>query len=670
MTKPAASKPSANRPPSNIENAHISWQEDGAPYSPDYDDVYFSRQGGMAETDHVFLTANNLQARWRTADQHPDAGVFTIAELGFGTGLNFLSCWRLWQQTACKRLRLHFISCEKHPLSVDALHQALSQWPELSDLSVQLLSHYPDHSGGYHRLLLRAGNNQSNRVVLDLYYGDALTLLQQQSSAQARVDAWFLDGFSPAHNPDLWSDAMLAGIAALSRPGTTLSSYSVTGRVVRALRVLDFDVEKRPGFGAKRQMLFARKAQAPDSPPEPSLTNNVQHAVVIGAGLAGATVARALADRGIRVTVLEQLPAIARGASGNAQAIVQMRLNRQADTHWQFHLHSYLFALRYYRDLAAISDNAIAWHSCGVLTLDSAYTNTRHQAGNAARRREPDAYAHYPTRLLRRVSAGESREICGIDLTEDGYLQPQGGWLNPAATCRVCLEHPLITVRRNVRVAAISNNAGRWQCLDDHQQPMSDSDVLVVANSYLAREFQQSATYPVTALRGQITEVAASDASAALKMVVCTERYLAPANSDGLHCIGASYVKNSTATDLSENEQAENLEKSALIRQPVNLGAPAGLSGRASVRGGSGDYMPIAGVVPDPDLDGTDPAPLPGLFISTGHGSHGTASCPILAEHIACLALAEASPLPVALAECIAPMRFIRRQRRRQLKSN
>jgi len=259
--------------PTDLQNANLTWQDDGAPYSPDYDDVYFSREGGLAETHYVFLQANNLVARWQALDAELIASdshaVFTIGELGFGTGLNFLSCWRLWQQTACQRLQLHYISCEKHPLTHNALGKALQQWPELAQLSEQLLRFYPDHSVGYHRLPLP-------EITLDLYYGDALELLQQQSSCDvspaaeptskpnARTDAWFLDGFTPAHNPALWSDEILQLIADRSRHGTTLSSYSVTGRVVRSLQATGFTVEKQKGFGPKRVMLFAQFSGSTD----------------------------------------------------------------------------------------------------------------------------------------------------------------------------------------------------------------------------------------------------------------------------------------------------------------------------------------------------------------------------------------------------------------------
>ena len=678
--------------PTDLQNANLTWQDDGAPYSPDYDDVYFSREGGLAETHYVFLQANQLVARWQALDAELIASdshaVFTIGELGFGTGLNFLSCWRLWQQTACQRLRLHYISCEKHPLTRDALGKALQQWSELAQFSEQFLRFYPDHSAGYHRLPLPD-------ITLDLYYGDALALLQQQSSCDdskiatpkvipnARTDAWFLDGFTPAHNPALWSDEILQLIADRSRCGTTLSSYSVTGRVVRSLQAAGFTVEKQKGFGPKRVMLFAQFAgsteRRPDQSPDRTTAASIdgmahrvrpETAIVIGAGLAGSTVARALANRGVQVTVVDKNVGIAQGASGNRQAVVQMRLNRQADTHWQFHVHSYLYALRYYQALSNQSDNALNWHPCGVLTLDSAYTHTRKAAS-------ADDYGHYPPTMLQSVTAADSEALCGIPLQEDGLLQPGGGWLNPAACCQLCLDHPLITVRTNTHVATLTQSTDhRWQVIDDQGQLTGSSDVVIIANSHAAGELAQTELYPVTALRGQVSHVSLTAASQALRSVVCSERYLAPAHG-GLHCVGASYVKHSTDDQLSEAEHRENLQKLGNITTQLGFDEHSPATGRVGFRGSSQDYIPLAGAVPDPDLpelrygstQHTSAPPvearLTGLYMSIGHGSHGTVSCPLLAEHVASLACGEYSPLPQPLADCVDPMRFIRRMRKR-----
>lgn len=654
-----------------LKPAELQWQDDGAPFSAQYGDVYFSRSGGLAETHHVFLDANALQQRWRELDALDRPGVFTIAELGFGTGLNFLACWQLWQQTGCQRLRLHFVSCEKHPLSTDALQKALQQWPELSAYSQQLLKQYPPAIPGYHRLLMPASNADQMPVTLDLYYGDALSLLGRQSSPLARIDAWFLDGFSPALNPELWSESLLDTIASLSHAGTTLSSYSVTGRVVRYLKTLGFSVEKRQGFGSKRQMLFARYDAGQAKPSCPS------RAIVIGAGLAGATVARALAERGLQVQVIEQAQQPASGASGNRQAVVQLRLNKQTDAAWSFHVHSYLYALRYYEAIRQ-SHSDFDWHACGVLTLESAYTFTRDLsiAGDSAPDTAENPWQHYPEVILNTLSASEIQALTGLAIDENGLWQPAGGWVNPGQCVSLCLQHPKISTLCSTRVTGLQREGNHWlvqtEQPGDHNSALQGvtltADCVVVANSYAARAFEQTGIYPVVPLRGQVSHLQQTGASKRIRQVICTQRYLAPADRDGLHCAGASYIKREENTDLSLKEHEDNLEKLGILSQLAGFSAETEMAGRASIRGASLDYLPIAGAVAEADLSAasTDIHDVPGLYLSAGHGSHGTVSCPLIAEHIAALICHEASPLPKPQAELISPARFVKRQRRRQ----
>lgn len=679
----AMKKPAAATPFNTLQPADLDWQEDGAPFSTQYGDVYFSRSGGLAETAHVFLDGNNLKQRWLELDQLGFPGVFTITELGFGTGLNFLSCWRLWQQTGCKNLRLHFISCEKHPMSHDAMTRALQQWPELEHVSADLLAQYPDHTPGYHRLRFTNKTNDQHNVVLDLYYGDALTMLRQQSNPFSRSDAWFLDGFSPALNPELWSEELLQTITSRCNSGSTLSSYSVTGRVVRTLKSLGFVVEKQKGFGSKRQMLFARfdsHAAATShqklkhvSGSEPALLPRQRTAIVIGAGLAGATVARSLAERGVQVTVLDQADRVAAGASGNSQAIVQLRLNKQLDDHCRFHIHSYLYALRFYQQLGAHASNGFCWHGCGVLTLNSAYTNTRAAADSQTL---SETYAHYPETLLTAVNAVQAQSITGLTFNEDGLWQPAGGWMNPRLCCECCLHHTMIRIETGTRALSLEQTSDGWKVHSNKKT--FEADFVVVANSYAAREFEQTALYPVSPLRGQVSQIQKNPDSEKLTQVICSQRYLAPADKDGQHCIGASYVKNSTDTGINQQEHIENLQKLGTLAGLMSFDTSSSIAGRAGIRGASQDYTPIAGQVPDPDLpewryggaqhqfvENDEVNRLPGLYINSGHGSHGTVSCPIIAEHIAALICGEASPLPQALADVIDPVRFVHRQQRR-----
>lgn len=657
-----------------LENARIEW-EDGAPWSREYQDVYFSRAGGLDETRHVFIDGNDLTIRWRQQD-HPGR-VFVIGELGFGTGLNFLATWRQWREAGCRHLRLHFISCEKYPLTREALRQALAQWPELAEYSEQLLAQYPDHTPGIHRLLL--GNERDGEVTLDLCYGDALEALEQQGNPRARVDAWFLDGFTPKHNPELWTDELLKTVARLSAPGATLSSYSVTGRVVRGLRALGFEVEKRKGFAHKRHMLHARlpidETDNGSAPPLPD-SEEPREALVVGAGLAGSTVAWSLARRGYRVTVLESEDAAARGASGNPQAVLQCRLNRQPDALWQLNLLAFLHASRFYSALQARSHD-LEWHPCGVLTLDGAYENTRKAP-------ESGTYDHYPPQVLRRVRQDEASALCGLSVTDDGLFLPEGGWLNPVRLCHALLSRPGITVKTGVRVTGLQRDGDgevwRVSTEENGTAQLWGAPVVVLASSHAVRQIRQTADLPVLPLRGQISRLPGNGSSRGLKTVVCGKSYLAPASREGWHCLGASYRKDSTDTSLSEEEHREVLSGVTPFL-PTLQGTEAARPQRASVRGSSADFVPLAGQVPDPGAWrsiyggaqhlGRKSEPLhshylPGLYISAGHGSHGMAGCPVAAEHIASLISGEPSPLPAQCARLIDPWRFMARRARRQ----
>ncbi|MEX1198223.1 MAG: bifunctional tRNA (5-methylaminomethyl-2-thiouridine)(34)-methyltransferase MnmD/FAD-dependent 5-carboxymethylaminomethyl-2-thiouridine(34) oxidoreductase MnmC [Pseudohongiellaceae bacterium] len=657
-----------------LENARIEW-EDGAPWSKEYQDIYFSRAGGLDETRHVFIHGNDLSSRWRQQDR--PGRVFVIGELGFGTGLNFLTTWQHWRETGCRHLRLHFISCEKHPLTREALQQALAQWPALGEYSEQLLTQYPDHTPGYHRLLL--GNEHDGEVTLDLYYGDALDTLEQQSNPQVRIDAWFLDGFTPKHNPGLWTDALLEIVARLSAPGTTLSSYSVTGRVVRALKALGFEVEKRKGFAHKRHMLHAclphGRTDSGTDEHNPARTEG-REALVIGAGLAGSTVAWSLARRGYRVTVLESRGETAQGASGNPQAVLQCRLNRQPDALWQLNLLAFLHASRFYSVLQA-QGHDFDWRPCGVLTLDGAYENTRKAPG-------ADTYCHYPPQVLRRVTRGEASDICGLPVTDDGLFLPEGGWLNPVRLCHALLSRPGITVETGERVTALHRDEETdiWCVSTDAEGGQREwhAPVVVLACSHAVRELDQTADLPVLPLRGQISQLPDNASSRELRTVICGKSYLAPASGENRHCLGASYRKNSTDTSLSEEEHREVLSGVTPFLPTLRKTEEA-RPARASVRGSSADFVPLAGQVPDPGAwrsiyggaqhPGRKSQPLhshylPGLYVSAGHGSHGMAGCPLSAEHIAALVSGEPSPLPTQCAQLIDPWRFMARRARRQ----
>ena len=207
-----------------------------------YDDVYFSADDGMKETQYVFLEGNNLPDAWKEQES------FTVAETGFGTGLNFLCAWKLFEETANNNQRLHFISVEKHPLSKNQIRQALSVWDnELGDYISRYLDLYPIRVPGPHHIYI------TDRVTLTIWFGDVVDVLPEWREGQ--VDAWFLDGFTPAKNPEMWSSDLYDHMARLSHSKTTFATFTAAGFVRRGLEAAGFTVEKCKGFGRKRDMV-------------------------------------------------------------------------------------------------------------------------------------------------------------------------------------------------------------------------------------------------------------------------------------------------------------------------------------------------------------------------------------------------------------------------------
>lgn len=232
---------------SSIESSPVEWRvnQDGLaqPYSTIFQDVYYSSDNGLLETDYVFLQGNNLTPRW----QQLTTQTFTIIETGFGTGLNFLCAAKLWLVHAPKNASLHFISTEKYPLSLQEITSALQFWPTLNNLSGQFLAQYAALINSHKSIQLF-----DDRVQLTLLLGDATDSLTKLTTP---ADAWFLDGFSPSKNPEMWQPALLAQMTRLSKPNTTFATFTSAGMVKRGLQTAGFNVSKQAGFGKKREML-------------------------------------------------------------------------------------------------------------------------------------------------------------------------------------------------------------------------------------------------------------------------------------------------------------------------------------------------------------------------------------------------------------------------------
>ena len=282
----------------------LDWTPDG-PRSRAFSDVYFSAEDGLAESRLVFLEGCGMPAAWHGRQS------FVVAELGFGTGLNIVALLDLWRRTRPPDARLNIFSIEAHPLSATDAARALAPWPELSQVSEPLIARWPGRAPGFHRVEFPEFG-----AILDLAVGDVDDALSQWTG---QADAWFLDGFSPALNPQMWSAAVMAKVAARSAPGARAATFTVAGEVRRNLAAAGFRVDKRPGHGRKRERLEARLAGA-------VLRPTPRCVAIIGAGIAGAAAARAVRALGGEAVVIEAEHAGA-GGSGNPAALVTPRLD-------------------------------------------------------------------------------------------------------------------------------------------------------------------------------------------------------------------------------------------------------------------------------------------------------------------------------------------------------
>ena len=651
-----------------MQHADLDW-EDGQPRSRAFGDVYFSRDSGLDETRHVFLAGNRLTGRF--AALAPD-GRLTVAETGFGTGLNFLAAWQLFERTAPATARLDFVSTEKYPLSHADLARALAAWPALAPYADALIAQYRGVVPGVQRFVFAGG-----RVVLTLLVGDVLETLP---TLETRVDAWFLDGFSPAKNPEMWVQALFDAMAACSAEGASFATFTAAGFVRRGLAAAGFAVQKVPGFGSKREMSVGTLTRTPEpgwqAPwlARPPVTRG-RRALVVGAGIAGASAAMSLARRGFAVTVVERRAGAAQEASGNPQGVLYLKLSAHGTAQTQLLLAAYGYALR---TLSCTLNKGEDWDDCGVLQL----------AFDEATARKQDALADaFPEALLKRVDAAEASALAGVALTENALHFPEGGWIKPPALVNALLATPGVSCRYGVAAQALARSEDAWRLTLENSETL-DADLVVIACANQSGALLADTPLPLKPIRGQVSVAPATPQSARLKTVLCGEAYVAPA-ADGTHTFGATFDFKSTDTAATLADHRANLAALAGLSPALfaALGgdalAPEALAGRAALRSSTPDYLPLIGplashtglgeayaeLARDATLPLTAPMPwLPGLYISAGHGSRGMVSAPLAGELIASLACGETLPLPGPIVDALSPSRFalralMRRQR-------
>lgn len=651
----------------HTKNPVLSWL-DGQPYAEIFQDIYFSQQGGLAESEYVFLAQNQLAERWQTQPQD----YFCIVETGFGTGLNFLAACRLWLNSSTAHQRLHYVACEKYPLSLAQLQQAQQMWPELAALSEELCAQYGHLGHGFHRWQLF-----QQRVVFSLFVGDIADFSQQ---FYGYADAWFLDGFAPAKNPDMWQANLFQLMARQSNAGASFATFTSAGVVKRGLQSAGFVVNKQAGYGKKREMLrgylaspTARRA-IPSCPARPSA--RPIHVAIIGAGLSGLLTAEALARRGYHCTLIEQLSGAAQGASGNDLGVLYPRPNEGDNPLNQLAIASYQYSLPFLQHLIASLPQASAlMQLCGVLQV----------AQDAAQAQRLRNIAQQAPPWLQYVDAEQASQIAGVALSQAALYFPSAGWLNPKLFCLALLERlsqqygvNSLFHQQVLRLQAVHQaSADGWQIFAG-DQCLLQADIVILANTYQIQQISQTAHCKLTPVKGQTSQLPSNPDLQKLNCMLCGDAYLSPAidlpHSQGQHILGATFEPNITELSVTPDGHQHNLNTLAKILPQIvaNLALTEAdlsqLSGRAAIRSSSPDYLPLLGAILDTEhmpsalaLQRDPSHPLPfhrGLYVHAGHGAKGILQAPLCAEILACQITGEPMPVSQQLLAALNPNRF------------
>jgi tRNA 5-methylaminomethyl-2-thiouridine biosynthesis bifunctional protein len=662
----------SNKHLSDVSPARIRWQENGYPYSLDYEDVYYSEGLALEESTHVFLEANKLAERWQKIESED----FTIAELGFGAGINFLNCCRLWCNTAPETSRLHYLASELHPFQSDDLKRLLKLFPELDKFSPALLDNMPALCPGIHQREFSFGKY---RVTLNLLYGDAREQLRRIMQKNGfRVDCWFLDGFSPAKNPELWQKDLCQTVAALSKTDCSLSTYSAAATIKHALHESRFTVQRVKGFGRKRHMLkavfqgiLAHEAYKTDCYTLPSrIKSKTKTALIIGAGLAGCSTAHALAKAGWQPTVIERQRSIAGGASGNNRGVVSCRVSLEPAVTDNFYLQAFLYAMNHYRQLSESA--SLDWSSSGHLHL---------ALDEQQQKRQQKLHASPCLKeLTRLLDAHAASQVSGITLQQGGLYFPQSVSLNPQALCQAYLKDPNIKVQLEQEALELAYQDHAWQVMGS-SGPIASAPILIIANSHDALSFTQTCHYPLLKNFGQLDEYA-RPAAAELKCIISGRGYLLPHHEHKLLVGGLNM-----ATDYEYMSVDKGIKENLNLLQEISpdlveeLQSERPLNSRGGIRCSSPDYLPLLGPVEHyqncqerySDLSrnargtNTEEAILqPGLFINLAHGSHALSSTPLSAAYLAGIITGSPLPLTRQMVAALHPIRFLIRNLKRQ----
>ncbi len=644
--------------------ANLEWHDE-IPLAVEYNDYYFSKNSAVAESRYVFIEHNQLAQRFAALSANK---TFVIGETGFGAGRNFLATLELWNSLSPTAM-LHYISIEKHPLAPADLARILANFPEFDSCKEELLAQYYLPLPGFHRLSFK------NQVYLTLIIGDVAAVLPE---LECNVDAWFLDGFSPAKNEQMWTAALIANLARLSHSTTTFATYSASSAVRSRLTDGGFVVHKDSGCGGKRDMLFgeyfptttAAGVKHPQKPPRnylakpPVIADN--QVIIIGAGISGAATAFSLANRGYQVTVLEQHSSPAQEASGNYQGMLYGSWSAFGGAMMELSFAGYRYS---HYLVAQLLTEAEDYGSCGLIQLA--------ETAEQLKRQQQLIDCKLPEDFFYPLSHQEIEQLAGVSIggNQSGLYFPHGLWLSPPTLVAHLLTHPNIHLITDCQIQDLIYNDNHWQAIDTNTKIRATAPQVVICNSARLQEFSVSPQLQLRTIRGQISVAPAPEQP--LKTILCGKGYMTPPRA-GKITIGATFQFHDQDTALRSADHQENLDNFAELTPTIISQLEfKQLEGKAGIRSSSYDYLPLVGpladyqqfqqvfakLAQDKNARINQSCPyLAGLYVNVGHGTKGMLTAPLCGEIIADYIAGTPLAASKTLREALHPNRYYVRE--------
>jgi len=639
-----------------LPHPELDWLPDGGLCARRFGDVYFTPGQGLAESRHVFLDGTGAPEAWR------GRALLTIGETGFGTGRNFLLAWNQWRRTAGADARFCYLAAEGAPLHPADLARAHAAFPELRAEAAALRAAWPPPAAGFHRLRLDGG-----RVALTLLFGDATVML---SRMEARVDAWFLDGFAPARNPDIWQAGVFRQLARLSAPGARLASYTAAGPVRRGLEAAGFQVSKAPGFAAKREMIRAVYTGGPVQDPKPwlrpppALARFPRRVAVVGGGVAGMTAAAALSAAGAEVTLYERQPPGAAVSPAPPLALVHPPLALGDGPREHFDRAAWLFAC--------------GWYAPGDWAGPRGVAKLARTAAESARFARIAAAPPLPGQDMSPLPVADAAGLAAITPPRNGFWLPRAGFLDPALLFpRLAAD---VDVRRGSAVTRLVPADDGWR-LDGPDGPLGIAGAVILAGGCAALPQMPPSALPAVRLRrGELFRLGDGPAVCLPVHGLAAGAQLSPLLPGGGRIAGASQAawRGDMAADAwrAPDRRHRTQVLDALAALSPGWGRLPLSPLWTGLRAVAADRMPVMGGLPDAgfftrwyaDLHyGRHPARYPaarywpGLYSLTALGFHGFRAAPLLAACLADMILGAPLPLERPVLDALNPARMLLR---------